>query len=93
VSANRAPGWWPTRVLLAIGIGSVVAIGLGLIIPFGLPHGLSEAAPVSLGPLSVPFAVVVAIGEFLAPVVGLIWMVRIFRGPRDEPPPWRHRAR
>jgi protein-S-isoprenylcysteine O-methyltransferase Ste14 len=26
-------------------------------------------------------------------LVGLVWMVRIFRGPRDEPPAWRYRDR
>jgi hypothetical protein len=26
-------------------------------------------------------------------VVGLAWMVRIFRRPRDEAPPWRYRDR
>jgi hypothetical protein len=25
--------------------------------------------------------------------VGLVWMVRIFRGPRDDPPAWRYRDR
>ena len=25
--------------------------------------------------------------------VGLGWMIRILRGPRDEPPPWRYRDR
>jgi hypothetical protein len=24
-------------------------------------------------------------------VVGLVWMIRIMRGPKDEPPPWRYR--
>ena len=36
--------------------------------------------------------VAVALGLALA-LVGLAWMVRIFRGPRDEPPAWRHRDR
>jgi hypothetical protein len=26
-------------------------------------------------------------------VAGVIWMIRIFRGPSDEPPPWRYRDR
>ena len=26
-------------------------------------------------------------------VIGLIWTIRIFRGPRDEPPRWRYRNR
>jgi hypothetical protein len=25
--------------------------------------------------------------------VGLAWMIRILRGPRDVPPPWRYRDR
>jgi hypothetical protein len=94
VSANRAPGWLPTRILLAIGIGSVVVIGFGLLVQLGLPDGFSDPRPpLSIGPLSVPFRVLLSIVEIVVPVVGLIWMIRIFRGPSDEPPPWRYRAR
>jgi hypothetical protein len=28
-----------------------------------------------------------------AALTGLAWMIRIFRGPRDEPAPWRYRDR
>ena len=34
-----------------------------------------------------------ALAVLVVIVVGLVWMIRIFRGPRDEPPPWRYRDR
>ena len=43
------------------------------------PSGYSDAQ----------FLVVVAV--FLGMLVGLVWMIRILRGSRDEPPPWRYR--
>jgi len=30
---------------------------------------------------------------FLGMLVGLVWIIRIYRGPRDEPPRWRFRDR
>jgi putative copper export protein len=33
------------------------------------------------------------VAAFVAAAVGLVWMGRILRGPRDEPPPWRYRDR
>jgi hypothetical protein len=33
----------------------------------------------------------VALPGLVGILVGLVWLVRIFRGPRDEPPPWRYR--
>ena len=35
----------------------------------------------------------IVLAGFLSVVLGLVWMIRIFRGPRDEPPPWRYRDR
>jgi hypothetical protein len=45
-----------------------------------------------LGPLHLQPNAAIALGALLIAVVGLIWMVRIIRGPGDEPPPrWRYR--
>lgn len=85
---NRTPEYWPTRVLLALGfIAMVIALPLSL-------EGVTEPAwvawPAVLG-LPAPL-VVVLVGVALG-VVGFVWMLRIFRGPRDEPPVWRYRDR
>jgi hypothetical protein len=87
------PGWWPSRILLAIGIVSVVVILLGVLASFGPPPGLGESWPVAFGPLSIPSRIAIPIAALAGAVVGLIWMIRIFRGPSDEPPPWRYRDR
>ena len=81
--------YWPTRIILAVGIGGAV---IALVF---------AAAALSVGPcfgcdrppalLGVRADVLLpAVGVVLA-VVGLVWLVRIFRGPRDEPPAWRYR--
>jgi hypothetical protein len=79
---RRTAGWYLTRLLLAIGIAAFLFAGwLFLFEPVTMGGGprLSEQP--------VPLAGLVGI------VVGLVWMIRIFRGPRDEPPPWRYRDR
>jgi hypothetical protein len=42
--------------------------------------------------LVVPPVLILAVGAVLW-FVGVIWVIRIFRGPSDEPPPWRYRKR
>ncbi len=82
VAGRRTAAYWPTRILLATGIVAVAAD-----IVWALPAVLAQRVfgpPLDvLGP-----AVGVALG-----LVGLVWMVRIYRGPRDEPAPWRYRER
>jgi hypothetical protein len=90
---ERTPAWWSTRILLGIGIASVLAIGLGVVAWVALPQGMSASPPVSLGPLRIPREVLIPGTALIASMVGLVRMIRIFRGPRDEPPPWRYRAR
>ena len=46
-----------------------------------------------LGLLEIPGGVVISVAGFVLLVAGLVWMIRIFRGPWDEPPPWRYRDR
>lgn len=89
--AKRTPEWWRVRFQLAVGIGLTLLVGqLGLdrvmTVCFGGCHGSA------VGPLpSWDFAVLVA--ALTVAVAGLVWMVRITRGPRDEPPLWRYRDR
>lgn len=87
---GRTQGWWATRVELALAIAAVVFAawvvlfytGPNLFAPsFG---GHTRYLPQVVPRLIPLFAVLVM-------VAGLAWMIRIFRGPRDEPPPWRYR--
>lgn len=69
--------------------------------PFVLLAGvvaLYWLAPVPVGPPFIddrpgwaPFAPLVVAGVLW--LIGVIWMVRIFRGPRDEAARWRYRDR
>jgi hypothetical protein len=79
---HRTPAYWPTRILLAVGIAAVLLTGVML---------LMEPTSMGGGPRMVEKPLVRA--GFLAMVVGLVWMVRIFRGSRDEPPASRDRGR
>ena len=79
---HRTPAYWPTRIMLAVGIAAVLLAGVMI---------LSEPASMLDGSRMVENPFVLA--AFLVMVVGLVWMLRIFRGPRDEPPAWRHRDR
>jgi len=93
MNSRRTPAWWMVRFELAVGIGLTLLVGqLGwdwaMTVTFGLGYG--EWA---LGPLALPKTVAMAGAAFAIAVGALIWMVRIIRGPRDEPPPWRYQDR
>jgi hypothetical protein len=83
----RTSAYWPTRVMLASAFLLPVAAAL-----------IWCAAPQPIGPPMyedpMPWAgpALIAVGVALW-LVGVVWMLRIFRGPRDEPPPWRYRDR
>ncbi len=81
MESERTRGWWLTRIELAVGLSAV----LFAVVVF-----------VSMPPISEPMDreghLLAAIG-LVAMAIGLLWMMRIFRGPRDEPPPWRYRNR
>ena len=81
---QRTPAWWWTRIELGVGVGLTVLAAAALwIAPPWLPM-IGDGEPLELRLL--PY-VVAALGF----VVGLVWMIRIMRGPKDEPPPWRYR--
>ena len=85
---NRTPAYWQTRFLLAVGfIAMVIALPLSL-------KGVTDLAPVSWRAVcGIPAPLVVGIVGVALGVVGFVWMLRIFRGPRDEAPAWRYRDR
>ena len=88
---NRSRAFWPTRIMLALGVvATVIALAL-FALSFEPPPGpMFDSRP---GILGLPGGAVVALVGLLLSLVGVVWMVRIFRGPRDEPPPWRYRDR
>jgi hypothetical protein len=75
-------GWWLTRIELALGIGVVLSTSIMFV---SLPTAM-------FGADATQEHLVVLVG-LLGMVAGLAWMIRIFRGSRDEPPPWRYRDR
>jgi hypothetical protein len=89
---GRTRGWWATRIELALGIAAAV-FATWVVLFYTLPGFLDPMfrgrAPL---PLGVP-PVLIPLCALLAMVAGLAWMIRIFRGPRDEPPSWRYRDR
>jgi hypothetical protein len=85
---NRTRAYWPTRILLAVGIVATGAVAFSVVNGLMQPCLSCERAPAVLGlPSDIALA---ALGIGLA-VVGLVWMLRIFRGPHDEAPAWRYR--
>ena len=78
---DRGPAYWPARIMLAVGIVStLLAIVLAVVV-------VSLSTSTSSDPSMVPL---VAAG---VAAVGLVWMIRIFRDPRDDPPAWRYHDR
>jgi hypothetical protein len=84
---EKAPGYWPVRLALATVILLPVALAV-----------LWFSAPKPIG--SMPYdphfgwagTAIFAVGVLIY-LIGVVWMLRIFRGSRDEAPPWRYRDR
>ena len=86
---RRTPAWWLARLELAIGIGLILVVGfLGWLATRPM---IGDTDAITLGPLLVSSGTIVSIAALATAVVGLIWMIRIRRGPRDKPPRWRYR--
>ena len=82
---TRTRAWYQTRALLALGISAVL-----------VPVVLFVFQPSFMGVLSDPPPLwhdLIPWAGFLGMLLGLAWMIRIVRGPRDEPPRWRYRDR
>jgi hypothetical protein len=71
--------------MLAFAIVSLPAVSPWLI---WLQPGMMFTADPGLDQVGI--ATAVGAGLWLA---GVMWMIRIFRGPSDEPRPWRYRDR
>jgi hypothetical protein len=86
---HRTRAYWPTRILFLVGMLGAVAV-LALAIGSLSTPCFSCDDPAILG---VPSDVLLPAVAVTLAVVGLVWLVRIVRGPRDEPPAWRYRDR
>ena len=86
METRHTRAYWPTRIMLAFAILSLPAVSYWLV----------AMQPGTMGPPHEPLSGVgwailaVASGLWLA---GVIWMMRIFRGPSDKPAKWRYRDR
>ena len=88
---HRTPAYWPTRILLAVGfIATVIVLTLTLALELLTQDPMFGTRTAVLG---LPANMVVALVRVVPVLVGFAWMLRIFRGPRDEPPAWRYRDR
>jgi hypothetical protein len=54
------------------------------------PPGMMGPTPMLFG---LPATLVQGVSGLVLGLGGLTWMIRIVRGPSDEPPPWRYRHR
>ena len=89
MDGRRTEGWYVTRFVLGVAIGLILTGGwLAWYRINEVCFGCDD--PILLG---VPASLLIALAALLFAVVGLVWMIRIFRGPRDEPPRWRYRDR
>ncbi len=87
---DKAPAYWPTRILLAVAIISTALVVVGALWSALWGPWMAGGRSSLWG---LPSNVVTLVPAVAIPVIGLIWTIRIFRGPRDEPPKWRYRDR
>ena len=88
---KRTRAYWPTRLLLGVGILAVVLVAVFL--AAGAMSGPCFGCDRPPDVLGVRADVLLPVVGGVLAVVGLVWLVRIFRGSRDEPPAWRYRDR
>ena len=87
---DKAPAYWPTRIMLAVAIiATAIVVVFALWSAFLAPPTFGDGRR---GVLGLPAGVLLLFPAGIA-VIGLAWVIRVFRGPRDEPPPWRYRDR
>jgi hypothetical protein len=87
-TSRRHPQYWTVRFMLAFAIGALPATLYWLV---AMQPG-TMGGGTTIGGLDWVGAANMAVGVGLW-FAGVIWMIRIFRGPSDDPPPWRYRAR
>jgi hypothetical protein len=85
---RRTRAYWPTRIMLAAAIIARPAALYWLVAMQPATMGGHSSSPglewVGVSTLAAGAALWLA---------GVIWMIRIMRGPRDDPPPWRSLVR
>lgn len=87
MSHGRTPVWWLVRFELAVGIGLTL-----LVAQLAWDSAMTMCfCNLPVRPLPLPPNAIVAATALATAVAGLTWMVRVFRGSTDEPPPWRYR--
>jgi nitrate reductase NapE component len=91
MDGTRTQNWWLIRFELAVAIGLIAATAfVGWATTWG---GSMHRDAITLGPLFMPTGTFVTIVALAVALVGLVWMFRIARGPRDPAPDWRYRGR
>jgi hypothetical protein len=90
---DHTPAYWPARIMLVVGIVSCIAIVLAVITGFGLASGPCVSCDDRATLLGLPARAVISFAVVAPAVIGLVWMLRIFRGARDGSPAWRYRDR
>jgi len=76
--------------MFAIGVAATVAT----LIAVALPPTITQPCVTCMDRVSffgLPPAFSVPVLGAVTSVAGLVWMLRILRGSRDEPPAWRYR--
>jgi len=92
VKPTKAPGYWPTRILLAATVvATAILVAFAVWSALWMPDTMGGGGTQSVFGLPSQIAVPLLAGG--AALVALGLTIRIFRGPRDEPPPWRYRDR
>jgi len=90
----RTPAYWPARILLGVGVlVAVAAVAFAVFSAFPPETMGGDPGRIAIGPLALPTSVVVSAVAGATALVGLVWMLRIFRGERRDPPAWRYRDR
>ena len=91
MNVERTTRWWVVRLELLIGVGVTLLGGLGFVLLPSSGSMFGVEPRIDIGPLDVPMSPFVPLVALAVAVVGLIWMARIFRGPRDDPSFRRYR--
>jgi hypothetical protein len=79
-----------------LGVGvlvAVAAVALAVVSAFPPETMGGGTRLIPIGPLALPESLVVSAVAGATALVGLAWMLRIFRGERRDPPAWRYRDR